>query len=79
MKKKNLNMLSLNKLSISNLETLDVINGGSGVYCPTMVGSCQTTSCVCTDNPLVCAPSQDGTCGSGAMSCIPAPNKTIFG
>lgn len=51
MKKRNLKNLSLNKSFISNLES---INGGlvagSGVDCVTQVGSCQTTSCVCTNN-----------------------------
>jgi hypothetical protein len=74
MKKKNLNSLSLNKSSISNLDALTTTGGklgASGVDCVTQVGSCQTTSCVCTQNPLVCAPSWDGTCGTGNLSCIP--------
>lgn len=76
MKKKNVNSLSLNKSSVSNLDALTSTGGklASGVDCVTQVGSCQTTSCVCTDNPLVCAPSWDGTCGSGAITCIP-PRK----
>ncbi|WP_430412420.1 hypothetical protein [Kordia sp.] len=52
MKKRNLKCLTLNKKSISNLD--ENVNGGkaggSGVYCVTQVGSCQTTSCVCTNN-----------------------------
>lgn len=64
MKKQNLNSLKLNKKSVSNLSELDIIVGGN-----TLKGSCQTASCVCTDNPLVCAPSWDGGCGSGQLMC----------
>ena len=51
MKKQNLKSLKLNKNSVSNFSS---ISGGfaaaSGVDCVTQVGSCQTTSCVCTNN-----------------------------
>jgi len=49
MKKQSIKKLKLVKDSISNL-SMDVIIGGSGVNCVTQVGSCQTISCVCTQN-----------------------------
>lgn len=69
MKKKNFKSLLLKKQSISDLMSLDAVSGGSGVNCVTEVGSCQTTSCVCTQNPLVCKPSWDTKCGSGYIIC----------
>lgn len=68
MKKKNLKSLALNKKSISNLG--EELSGGkaSGVNCVTQVGSCQTTSCVCTDR-YPCKPSYGQPCGSDQLTC----------
>lgn len=77
MKKKNLKTLTLNKKSISNLDESYII-GGSGVDCATQVGSCQTTSCVCTDNKHCKTndncPASDNTC----MTC-PIDDIGIYG
>jgi len=68
MKKKNLKSLKLNKNTVSNFENENVNGGvGSGVACVTQVGSCQTTSCVCTDNfrcltNASCPPASGMTC-----------------
>lgn len=51
-KKKKISGLSLNKKTISSLQSNRIMGGKylSGVDCVTQQGSCQTTSCVCTNN-----------------------------